>query len=85
VIRRYAGAEPFPIAAGMTLRLAAEEWKYGDGPLVLRVDRIRWDLSRYYDDEVWLTGHRLDANGIPTDYVQALVRVAVLRRAGTGG
>lgn len=62
------------------LELGAGQWRYGDGPLRMRVDRVRHDLSRYYDDQVWLEGWRLDEAGVPVEQVQALVPVRVLPR-----
>jgi hypothetical protein len=66
------------VAAGTVLELSAAQWAYGDGPLRLRVDRDRADLSIYYDDCRWLEGWRIDDAGVPVQWLQALVPVAVI-------
>lgn len=67
------------VPVGTVLELAADQWEYGDGPLRLRVTRVRHDLSRYYAGErVWIEGVRLDRDGSPIGCVQALVRSAAL-------
>jgi hypothetical protein len=66
------------VQAGTVLELSASQWAYGDGPLWLRVERDRADLSRYYDDQRWLEGWRLDDAGVPVEWIQALVPTAVL-------
>jgi hypothetical protein len=66
------------IEPGTIVELSAGQWAYGDGPLRLRVDRVRDDLSIYYDDRIWLEGHRLDEAGVPVEWLQALVSVDVL-------
>jgi hypothetical protein len=72
------------IQPGAVLELGAGEWAYGDGPLRLQVDRVRDDLSRYYDDKVWVEGYALDDSGTPVDWTQALVPVDVLTRHTNG-
>jgi hypothetical protein len=64
---------------GTVLELAASEWLYGEGPLRLRVERARTDLSCYYDDQIWLEGWRLDDAGVAVEWMQALIPVAVIR------
>jgi hypothetical protein len=66
------------VPAGTVLELSASQWKYGDGPLTLRVQRERADLSIYYDDQIWVQGWRLDAAGAPIEWLQALVPVDVI-------
>jgi hypothetical protein len=71
--------------AGTVLELAASQWAYGDGPLRLRVVRDRADLSRYYANQRWIEGWRLDDAGAPVEWIQALVPVEVLTNQVTGG
>lgn len=63
---------------GVVVRLPAGSWRYGEGELLICVERVRHDLSRYYDDRVWLEGIRLADNGTPVDRVQVLVDTATL-------
>lgn len=68
------------VPAGTVLCLADGEWAYGRGPLVLRVDRVRWELAHHYGEErVWVEGRRVADDGTPTGAVQVLVTVAALR------
>lgn len=71
------------VCRGTVLELAASQWKYGDGPLRIRVERDRPDLSRYYEDKVWIEGWRLDETDTPVEWMQALVSVQALAEAGT--
>lgn len=70
------------VPAGTVLTLAADQWRYSYGEaLTLTVERVREELSRYYDAEVWIEGY--DRAG---QWRQALVPIAVLRElAGAGG
>lgn len=74
------------VPPGTVLQLAAEQWQYADGPLRLRVLRVRHELSRYYDGRhVWIEGLRLDDAGRPGAFVQALVRIDALPPAELPG
>lgn len=67
------------VEPGTELHLREQDWKYGRGPLQLRVQRVRHDISIHYDGEVWIDGWRLDeATGLPVEGIQALVRTAAL-------
>lgn len=68
------------VPPGTELHLADADWRYGPGPLWLRVQRVRRDISGYYDGrEVWIDGWRLDPyTGVPVAAVQALVRISAL-------
>jgi hypothetical protein len=67
------------VRPGTVLELSAAQWKYGDGPLTLRVERDRPDLSQFYANEAWVEGWRLDDAGVPVEWMQALVPIQVLR------
>jgi hypothetical protein len=69
---------------GIVLDLAASQWEYGDGPLRLRVERERVDLSIYYDDRRWVEGWRLDDAGAVVGWTQALVPTRVLIELANG-
>jgi hypothetical protein len=67
------------VKAGDVLTLAGEDYKYGEGSLMLRVSRVRYDLSRYYDGEwVWLEGVQICRDGSDGPARQALVRTTAL-------
>ena len=69
------------VPADTVLTLRSQDWRWhgvDDGDLVLRVVRVRDDLSRYADGEVWIEGDRLDAAGQVIGWFQALVKVAAL-------
>jgi hypothetical protein len=72
------------VEPGTVVELSASQWAYGDGPLRLQVDRVREDLSRYYDAHVWLEGFRVDEAGVPIEWTQALVPVDVLSQHTNG-
>lgn len=72
----YEAGPVVKIEPGALLDLASDQWQYGDGPLRVLVERVRHDLSRYYDGKVWIEGVRLDAQGRPIGPVQALVRTS---------
>ncbi|MEH1012022.1 hypothetical protein V6U90_02690 [Micromonospora sp. CPCC 206060] len=64
---------------GRVLTLGKEDWRYGCRRLRLRVEQVRHDLSRYYDNEwIWLVGETLGPDGAPQGRMGALVRVAAL-------
>ena len=78
-VNRLRPRTPVPqLARGVVVRLPPGTWRYGDGELILYVERVRHDLSRYYDDRVWLEGVRLTRSGTPADRVQVLVDIAAL-------
>ncbi len=67
---------------GTVLHLARGDWKYGTWPLLLRVQTVRADLARYYDNEwVWIVGQQLAGDGTPLARCEALVRVAAIEPA----
>jgi hypothetical protein len=71
------------VPPGTVLSLARQDWQFGRHRLRLRVARVRWDLSHYYDGErVWVEGESLGADGMPLGRVQALVRTAAIAAAG---
>ncbi|MFD0782618.1 hypothetical protein ACFQZ8_01575 [Micromonospora azadirachtae] len=44
--------------------LAESDYRYADGPLQLRIVRVRPDLSEWYDGEcVWLEGVEVGPDG----------------------
>lgn len=60
---------------GTVLQLQPADWRYGRHLLLLRVGKIRTDLSRYYDDEwVWIEGTQLAHDHTPIGRMEALVR-----------
>jgi hypothetical protein len=66
-------ARPVP-PPGVVLRLAEGQWRYGAYPLVLRVLRVRPEMSRWYDgDWLWVEGEELDAYGQPVRRLAVLV------------
>lgn len=70
------------VPAGSVLVLSEDDWRYGEERLTLRVERVRHDLSRYYDNEwVWIEGETLGSDGSSGRRVEALVRVAAIPRA----
>ncbi len=67
------------VVPGQVLRLAPGSRKWFRDGLILRVTRVRMDLSRYYDGHlVWLEGEVLDHDGVPVRWTQELVRTAAL-------
>jgi hypothetical protein len=67
------------VRPGDVVRLGEDDWRYGEGELVLRVERVRDELSRHYGGKwLWLEGHRLVAPDRPGIWMQALVRTAAL-------
>jgi hypothetical protein len=73
--------EPVEVPAGTEITIGADEWVGGTEPLRLRVHQVRWDLSQYYDGQVWVEGHRLDNGRLPVGPVQVLVSTDALRRS----
>lgn len=70
------------VPAGTVVTLRKGDWRCGGRPLSLRVEQLRHDLSRYYDNHwVWVIGQSLDRHGTPLGRVEVLVRVAALARA----
>jgi hypothetical protein len=71
------------VPPGTVVTLRESDWRYGRHPLSLRVEQLRHDLSRYYNNRwVWVIGQSLDRHGAPLGRVKVLVRVEAL--AGTG-
>jgi len=67
------------VVAGDVLRLRPGDWRYGDGELLLQVERVRDELSRYYEGQwVWVEGYRLDPAASAPRWTQALVRAEAL-------
>jgi hypothetical protein len=61
---------------GAVLELAAGQWQWGNGPLRIRVDAVRVDISVWYGgDWVWVVGVELDPAGREVVGVQCLVAV----------
>ena len=65
------------IAPGTVVELPSGTWRHGDGVLRLRVKRVLHELSRFYTDEVWLEGARLDPLR-PGQWIQVLARIDAL-------
>ncbi|MEE6261744.1 hypothetical protein [Plantactinospora sonchi] len=71
--------EPPEIAPGTVLALGKDDWRYGDQALLLLVEFVRLDLSRYYDNQwVWISGQRLARDGTPMGHLDALVKVSAI-------
>lgn len=72
------------VQPGDIVSLAAQDRRYADEAIVLRVTRVRDDLSRYYDGRwLWLEGVPVLPDGGQGPPVQVLARVAALP-GGTG-
>jgi hypothetical protein len=65
------------IPSGTVVELPPGTWRHGDGVLRLRVKRVLHELSRFYTDEVWLEGVRLDPLR-PGQWIQVLARIDAL-------
>jgi len=65
------------IPPGTVVELPPGTWRHGDGLLRLRVERVLHELSRFYTDEVWLEGTRMDPIR-PGDWIQVLARIDAL-------
>lgn len=67
------------VPVGTVLSLRAEDWSLGNaspGPLVLRVERVRWDLfSRLWSGGyVWVEGCQLrESDRMPLGHVEVTV------------
>jgi hypothetical protein len=48
-----------PVPAGAVLQLRAEDWEYGDRPLVFEVEAAMPEISGYQHGKVWLRGHEI--------------------------
>jgi hypothetical protein len=71
------------VAAGDVVQLAESDYRYADGPLRLRIVRVRPDLSEWYDGEwVWLEGIDISPDGQDAAFRPVLARVAALRPDG---
>ncbi|MFB9237133.1 hypothetical protein ACFFWC_16470 [Plantactinospora siamensis] len=69
------------VPPGTVLTLRKGDWQCGEHPLSLRVEQLRHDLSRYYDNRwIWVIGQSLDGQGSPLGRVKVLVRVEALDR-----
>ncbi|MBM0229198.1 hypothetical protein [Micromonospora sp. ATA51] len=69
------------VASGDVVQLSEPDYKYGVGPLRLRIARVRLDLSAWYDGQwVWLEGTeiRWDDRDRDGPFRQVLVRVSAL-------
>lgn len=67
------------IGPGDVLHIAAQDLRYTDQDVVLRITRVRDELSRYYDGEwVWLEGTPLSADGSDGAPLQVLARTSAL-------
>ncbi|WP_349877198.1 hypothetical protein ABIH81_24320 [Micromonospora sp. HUAS YX12] len=68
------------VAAGDVVQLAETDYRNAEGPLRLRVVRVRPDLSEWYDGEwVWLEGVEIGPDGQDGALRPVLARVAALR------
>jgi len=69
------------IDAGNVIECPPGSWKFTGSPhtLFLRVEKVRDDLSGFYDGEVWLEGQQLARDGTPLGRLQALVTVDLIR------
>ena len=66
---------------GDVVHIAAEDRRYADESVTLRITRVREDLSRYYDDEwVWLEGMVLLRGGGEGTPTQVLARTSALQQ-----
>ncbi len=71
------------VTPGTVVKLQENDWRYGGHPLSLRVEQLRHDLSRYYENRwIWVIGQSLDRDGAPVRRVKVLVRVDALTQPG---
>ncbi|MFG2099884.1 hypothetical protein ACGFJ5_04715 [Micromonospora echinaurantiaca] len=64
VVARVPVVPRMSVAPGDVVQLAKTDYRYADGPLRLRVVRVRPDLSEWYDCEwVWLEGVEIGPDG----------------------
>ncbi|MFG1834102.1 hypothetical protein [Micromonospora chersina] len=70
------------VAPGDVVQLAESDYRYADGPLRLRIVRVRPELSEWYDGEwVWLEGVEIGPDQ-DAAFRPVLARVAALRPEG---
>ncbi|MEV4712834.1 hypothetical protein [Micromonospora sp. NPDC049374] len=75
---------PVSVAAGDVVQLAESDYRHSDGPLRLRIVRVRPDLSEWYDGEwVWLEGVEIGPDDQDGTFRPVLARVAALRPKGS--
>ncbi|WP_422733376.1 hypothetical protein ACN26Y_21430 [Micromonospora sp. WMMD558] len=68
------------VVPGDVVQLAESDYRYADGPLRLRIVRVRPDLSEWYHGEwVWLEGVAIGPDGQDAAFRPVLARVAALR------
>ncbi|MBQ0905524.1 hypothetical protein [Micromonospora sp. U21] len=68
------------VVPGDVVRLAESDYRYADGPLRLRIVRVRLDVSEWYGGRwVWLEGVEIGPDDQGRSFRQALARVAALR------
>ncbi|RAO19431.1 hypothetical protein LUPAC07_01817 [Micromonospora noduli] len=68
------------VVPGDVVRLAESDYRFADGPLRLRIVRVRFDVSEWYGGRwVWLEGVEIGPDDQDGAFRQALVRVAALR------
>jgi hypothetical protein len=67
------------VSIGDVLDLEEDDYRYGTGPLILRVTRVA-DL-RHFTDGAWISlcGMQLRTDGTSVEQREVLVRVATLR------
>ncbi|MFD1084972.1 hypothetical protein [Micromonospora andamanensis] len=71
------------VAPGDVVQFAESDYRYADGPLRLRIVRVRPDLSELYDGEwVWLEGVEIGPDDQDGAFRPVLARVAALRAEG---
>lgn len=72
--------QPSPLV-GKTLRIAEDDYKFGTGELVLRIDAVLG--TQEFGDGVWVyvRGRRIRSDGSPGAQRQVLVRRAIIRTA----
>jgi hypothetical protein len=64
---------------GDVITLPEYAYKYGTGPLTLRVTRVRRDLIALYDGEwVWVNGHAIYGPSMESEERSVLVLIAAL-------
>jgi hypothetical protein len=73
----------------MTARVsqfAEADYLYGEGPLIMRVERVNWSAPTSYDGEDWypVEGVELSTDGREIGTRQALVRGRRLRPPSVG-
>ncbi|MEU8215601.1 hypothetical protein AB0C47_07515 [Micromonospora taraxaci] len=67
------------VVPGDVVRLAESDYRFADGPLRLRIVRVRFDVSEWYDGQwVWLEGVEMGSDHQDGGFRQVLARVATL-------